>query len=118
MPPEKPPQSWIQQHARHKPKPPDYAEKTLAAYRLGMRAKGAIVGVRVLVAGDSCPACQALAGPVYTPDTAPRLPYAGCTHPDGCRCAYTPEMRQHDRLAALIEGSAGDAAGPASPQRP
>ena len=116
MPLEKAPQSWIQQHARHKPKPPDYAEKTLAAYRLGLRAKGAIVGVRLLTAEDSCPTCRALAEQVYTPDTAPRLPHAGCTHPAGCRCAYTPEMRGHERLAALIR--AGGQPGETGAQQP
>lgn len=102
MPPESRPPSWIHQFARHKPKPADYAEKTLAAYRLGMRAKGSIVGVRILVSDDSCPSCRALANQVYTPDTAPSLPHTGCTHPQGCRCAYTPVMRDHERLAELI----------------
>src|SRR5262245_54293744 len=102
MPTETRPPTWIHQFARHKPKPANYAEKTLAAYRLGMKAKGAIVGVRVLVSDDSCPTCQAMAAEVYTPDTAPRLPHPGCTHPAGCRCAYTPVMRSHERLAALI----------------
>jgi hypothetical protein len=105
--------SWIQQHARHKAKPANYAEKTLAAYRLGMRAKGSIVGVRVLAAADSCPACRALSEQAYTPDDAPRLPHAGCSHPDGCRCAYAPVMRTHERLAAMIQAEdkpAGDGA--------
>lgn len=102
MPAETRPQTWIHQFARRKPKPANYAEKTLAAYRLGMKAKGAIVGVRVLVSESSCPTCRAMADQVYTPDTAPHLPHAGCTHPDGCRCAYTPVMRSHERLTALI----------------
>lgn len=106
MPPENPRPSWIHQHARRRTKPANYAEKTLAAYRLGMKAKGAIVGVRVLASDDSCPACRALAETVYTPDNAPMLPHAGCTHPEGCRCAYTPVMRTHEQLAALIHGGA------------
>ena len=97
------PQTWIHQFARRKPKPANYAEKTLTAYRLGMKAKGAIVGVRVLVSESSCPTCRAMADQVYTPDTAPHLPHPGCTHPDGCRCAYTPVMRSHERLEALIQ---------------
>jgi hypothetical protein len=99
---EKRPQTWIHQFARRKPKPANYADKTLTAYRLGMKAKGAIVGVRVLVSDNSCPTCRAMADQVYTPDTAPRLPHTGCTHPDGCRCAYTPVMRSHERLTMLI----------------
>jgi hypothetical protein len=107
MAPENRPPSWIHQFARHKPKPANYADKTLAAYRLGMKARGAIVGVRVLAAEDSCPACQALAGQTYLPDDAPRLPHAGCTHPGGCRCAYTPVMRDHQHLADLIRAGGG-----------
>ena len=102
MPAEKRPQTWIQQFARQKPKPANYAEKTLAAYRLGMKAKGPIVGVRVLVSESSCPACRAMADQLYTPDTAPLLPHPGCTHPQGCCCAYAPVMRSHERLEALI----------------
>jgi hypothetical protein len=112
MSPENRPQSWIHQFARRRPKPANYAEKTLAAYRLGFKAKGSIVGVRVLASEDSCPVCRALAEQVYTPDTAPRLPHAGCTHPEGCRCAYSPVMRSHDELAALIHGSG------AAPEQP
>ena len=100
------PQTWIHQFARRKPKPANYAEKTLTAYRLGMKAKGAIVGVRVLVSESSCPTCRAMAEQVYTPDTAPHLPHPGCTHPDGCRCAYTPVMRSHARRDELIHGAA------------
>jgi hypothetical protein len=110
MPAETRPQTWIHQFARRKPKPANYAEKTLTAYRLGMKAKGAIVGVRILVSEASCQVCRAMADQVYTPDTAPRLPHADCTHPEGCRCAYTPVMRSHERLTALI-----NAAGPDEP---
>lgn len=107
MPPANPTKSWIHQHARLKRKPANYAEKTLAAYRLGMRAKGAIVGVRVLAADDSCPTCRALAEQVYTPDNAPTLPHAGCSHPEGCRCAYGPVMRSHEALEELIRAAGG-----------
>ncbi len=112
---EKRPQTWIHQFARHKAKPANYAEKTLTAYRLGMKAKGAIIGVRVLVSEASCPTCCALADQVYTPDTAPHLPHAGCTHPEGCRCAYTPVMRSHERLTALINA---DGVKPSEPSTP
>jgi hypothetical protein len=105
MPAENRPKNWIHQFARHKPKPPNYAEKTLAAYRLGMKAKGSIRGVRVLVAEDSCPACRALAEAEYTPDNAPILPLAECRHPSGCRCAYTPVMAEHESLRSLIRAT-------------
>lgn len=115
MPAETRPQTWIHQFARRKPKPANYAEKTLAAYRLGMKAKGAIVGVRVLVSESSCPTCRALADQVYTPDTAPHLPHPGCTHPEGCRCAYTPVMRSHEQLTALINAESGRTPAPNDP---
>jgi hypothetical protein len=105
MPAENRPKSWIHQFARHKPKPPNYAEKTLTAYRLGMKAKGSIIGVRILVSEDSCLACRNLAEAVYTPDSAPILPLAECTHVGGCRCAYTPVMSSHERLTELIQTS-------------
>jgi hypothetical protein len=83
--------SWIRDHVRT-PKDPDYARRVLGRYRLGMKAGGAIRGVRVLSGPDSCPACRAMAQGVYTPDEAPRIPLAECTHPAGCRCAYTAVM--------------------------
>jgi hypothetical protein len=85
-----------------------------------MRARGSIVGVRILTSDDSCPDCRALASRVYTPDDAPILPHATCTHPEGCRCAYTPVMRDHSQLAALIEagGAPPNEARASQPARP
>ncbi len=88
---DKPFMSWLRDFV-HSPQTPDYARRVLDRYRLGMRAGGAIRGVRILAASDSCPACQALAGAVYHPDEAPLIPIAGCTHPQGCRCVYRPVM--------------------------
>jgi hypothetical protein len=82
---------WMQNHIRQ-PKEADYAQRVLDRYRLGMRARGAIRGVRVVTGADSCPTCQALANQVYHPDAAPRLPAPGCSHPRGCRCSYAPVM--------------------------
>jgi hypothetical protein len=47
--------------------------------------------VRVLVADDSCPACQALEG-TYEKDEVPTLPVKGCSHGLGCRCFYQPYL--------------------------
>ena len=60
---------------------------------MGIKAGGAIRGVRVLVSEDSCPACRALAETTYIPDNAPVLPLASRTHAGGCCCAYTPVMQ-------------------------
>jgi hypothetical protein len=85
--------SWISQFARTKPKAPDYAEKSLAAYKLGIKAGGAIEGIRILVGEDSCAFCNAHAGQTYSPEQAPNLPLEDCRHPKGCRCAYTLAMK-------------------------
>jgi len=82
---------WLTDFFRKSDKPVDYAERTLAAYRMGMNAQGAIRGVRVDVGEDCCDAARALpAGAVYHPDSAPRLPLPGCPHGGRCRCAYRP----------------------------
>jgi hypothetical protein len=47
--------------------------------------------VRLLVADDSCPACQALEG-AYQKDAVPKLPVEGCSHELGCRCFYKPYL--------------------------
>jgi hypothetical protein len=87
------PFDWLNDFHREMAKPADYAEKTLAAYRLGMKANGSIVGVRVHVAEQSCPLAQALpAGKVYHPDEAPQLPLAGCPLGHHCQCVYRPVM--------------------------
>ncbi|RME44079.1 MAG: hypothetical protein D6791_13995 [Chloroflexi bacterium] len=82
---------WIREHVR-RPKDADYARRVLDRYRLGIRAGGAIQGVRVITGSDSCPTCRALAGEIYQPDEVPVIPIQGCTHPEGCRCAYTAVM--------------------------
>ncbi len=84
---------WLSKFHHEMEKPPDYAEKTLAAYRLGMRAKGSIVGVTIQPAKDRCEAAHRLnCSKVYHPDLAPELPLPEC--PQGCRCGcvYRPVM--------------------------
>lgn len=69
------PFDWLNKFRRSLEKPDDYAAKTLAAYRLGMKAGGSIRGVSVHVDENCCSAAKALvAGTVYHPDEAPRLP--------------------------------------------
>lgn len=84
---------WLNDFHRSMEKPENYAEKTLAAYRLGMKAGGSIRGVSIQVGADSCPAAQALpAGKVYQPDEAPHLPLPGCPQGRHCKCTYRPVM--------------------------
>jgi hypothetical protein len=47
--------------------------------------------VRLLVAVDCCPACQALEG-TYEKDAVPILPVEGCSHENGCLCFYQPYL--------------------------
>ena len=54
------PFDWLKSFHQEIEKAPDYAEKTLAAYRLGMKAKGSIRGVRIEVDPEGCPASRAL----------------------------------------------------------
>ncbi len=85
---------WLERFQREQEKRPDYAEKTLAAYALGMKAHGAIVGVAVEADPDGCPAARQLPpGEIYDPATAPRLPLPGCARGARCRCVYRPVMR-------------------------
>lgn len=84
---------WLNKFHRDTEKAANYAEKTLAAYRLGMRGKGSIVGVTVEPAPDACDAARELpGGEVYHPDSAPRLPLPNCSRGRSCRCVYRPVM--------------------------
>ena len=51
---------WLDKFHHDMEKDADYAEKTLAAYRLGMRAKGSIAGVTIHPAQDCCDAARQL----------------------------------------------------------
>jgi hypothetical protein len=84
---------WLNKFHHDIEKEPNYAEKTLAAYRLGMRGKGSIVGVAVELAPDCCDAARDLpTGKVYHPDGAPHLPLPNCPQGRRCRCFYRPVM--------------------------
>lgn len=84
---------WLDQFQHHFEKPENYAEKTLAAYRLGMKAKGSIVGVVLEPAVNCCEAARVLpAARVYHPDDAPRVPLPNCPQGRQCGCVYRPVM--------------------------
>ncbi len=85
---------WLNKFQKAQTKAPNYAEKTLAAYKLGMKAKGSIAGVRVATSPQSCSAAQAIdATEIYHPDEAPHLPLADCPHAQTCQCVYRPVMK-------------------------
>lgn len=84
---------WLNKFHKSMTKSADYAEKTLASYRLGMKAKGSIAGVSIAVAPESCQAaCDLPQGEIYHPDDAPHLPLAACPHAATCPCVYRPVM--------------------------
>lgn len=85
---------WLNGFLQRMQKAPDYAEKTLAAYALGMKAKGAIAGVAIDRPADCCEAARQLPdGAVYRPEEAPRLPLPGCPRGGSCGCVYRPVMK-------------------------
>jgi len=87
------PFDWLNKFQQDMEKTSDYAEKTLAAYKLGMRAKGSIAGVQVRIDPDGCDACLRLdLDTIYHPDEAPRLPLSECDRNRRCRCVYRPVM--------------------------
>lgn len=84
---------WLNKFHKEMVKPENYAEKILAQYRLGMKAKGSIAGVAVVVDEDGCAESQRLdAAAIYHPDDAPHLPLPGCTKGGRCQCVYRPVM--------------------------
>src|SRR5206468_8133665 len=84
---------WLNKFHQEMEKDPCYAEKTLAAYRLGMRGKGSIVGVTIHRAPDCCDTARQLPeGTIYHPDQAPRLPLPECPQSGRCACVYRPVM--------------------------
>jgi hypothetical protein len=85
--------NWLDNFHREMEKPDNYAEKSLAAYRLGIKAGGSIVGVTIEVDEHCCQAAAALPpDTVYHPDQAPRLPLPDCPLGRRCRCVYRPVM--------------------------
>ncbi|MDX1415731.1 MAG: hypothetical protein R3293_16155 [Candidatus Promineifilaceae bacterium] len=85
--------NWLNNFQQNMEKPADYAEKTLAAYAMGMKAKGSIAGVRIIPDGEGCAASRKLdPQTTYHPDKAPRLPLPECERGARCRCIYRPVM--------------------------
>jgi len=95
---------WLDKFQHDTEKDANYAEKTLAAYQLGMKAKGAIVGVRIETGQNCCEAARRLpANRTYHCDEAPRLPLPDCPQGRRCGCVYRPVMSYTCREAALKE---------------
>ncbi len=84
---------WLNRFQHRIEKEPGYAEKALAAYALGMKANGSIVGVVIEPAPDCCAQIRQLTpAQLYQPREAPLLPLAGCPLRQRCGCVYRPVM--------------------------
>jgi hypothetical protein len=85
--------NWLKKFHKESKKRPGYAQKTLDAYALGIKAGGSLVGVRIQTSSDSCEAARELDHQkIYLPKDAPLLPLPGCSLGDDCRCVYRPVM--------------------------
>lgn len=84
---------WLIRFHGQMKKDSHYAEKSLTSYRLGMKAKGSIVGVVVHPGPDCCEQIKQLpVAEVYHPDNAPHLPLPNCSRGRNCDCVYRPVM--------------------------
>lgn len=69
----------------------EFSEAAQALLRL--RSNPRVTAIRVVMAQDACPTCQEHAR-VFSKETAPLLPVAGCSHARGCRCSYEPILSE------------------------
>jgi len=92
------PFDWLIKFHGEMKKPCNYAEKTLASYRLGMKAKGSIVGVAVQPGLHCCEQIRRLPEDgVYRPEEAPHLPLPDCPRTSSCDCVYRPVMSYQEK---------------------
>ena len=85
--------NWLKPFHQNMSKPANYAEKSLAAYKLGMRSQGSIAGVQLEVPVGCCAAAARLdSDQIYHPDDAPHFPLATCDQATTCPCVYRPVM--------------------------
>lgn len=58
-----------------------------------LRQNTRVLAIRLVVADDACPACQAVEG-TYSKDDVPTLPVKGCSCNQGCTCFYEPMLNE------------------------
>jgi len=49
-----------------------------------------LIGVQIVPYDDSCAVCKALTNKVYSLESRPPIPVAGCPHAHRCRAIYAP----------------------------
>ncbi len=102
---------WLDRFQREAGKAPRYAEKALAAYRLGKKGGGALAGVAVRGGPGCCDAAARLEQEApRDPGEAPVLPLPECDWRGACRCVYRPVMTYE--VAEASGTAAGDGAVP------
>jgi len=67
-----------------------------------MQANPRVQLIRVTVAQDACPYCYELLK-THPKDKVPRLPHAGCSHANGCRCFYEPVLEDTAIVGKVAE---------------
>ena len=91
---------WLNEFHHELEKEPDYNEKALAAYRLGMRGKGSIAGIKIEPGASCCEAARNLPeGKIYGAQEVPSLPLPGCSQGRRCACVYRPAMNYQTKKA-------------------
>ncbi len=61
-----------------------------------------VKAVRITVAYDACPHCYELLK-TYPKNKVPRLPHAGCSHENGCRCFYEPVLEDTAIVGQVVK---------------
>jgi len=78
----------------------EFSATTVALKR--MQANPRIRSIRLTVAYDACPHCYELLK-TYPKDNVLRLPHAGCSHENGCRCFYEPVLEETAIVGKVAE---------------
>jgi len=72
----------------------DLQELSITAVSLKrLRQNSRVLVIRLVIAADACPACQAVEG-TYPKDKVPTLPVKGCSCGQGCTCFYEPMLNE------------------------
>jgi hypothetical protein len=67
-----------------------------------MQANPNVKAIRVTVSNDACSYCYERMN-TYPKDQVPRLPHAGCSHSDGCRCFYEPVLEETAIVGKVVQ---------------
>jgi hypothetical protein len=67
-----------------------------------LQANPRVRSIRISVADDACSYCYEQME-TYPKDQVPRLPHAGCSHANGCRCFYEPVLDDTAVVGKVVE---------------